>query len=96
MRNLENGGFEGLECVNVKKLKMSEPFWGLGGLIMYEDVDGKGSGGFGWVSPMCAGRTGDTGCRFGTALWGGNSSSQSSGSKKRKKVPFRFHVYACE
>jgi hypothetical protein len=34
---------------------MSEPFWGLGGLIMYEDVHGKGSGGFGWVSPLGAG-----------------------------------------
>ena len=46
------------ESVNVrmqKLLKIGEPFWGLGGLIMYEDVDGKGSGGFGWVSPLGAG-----------------------------------------
>jgi hypothetical protein len=34
---------------------MSEPFWALSGLIMDEDVDGKGSGGFGWVSPSGAG-----------------------------------------
>jgi hypothetical protein len=34
---------------------MSEPFWGLGGLIMDEDVDGKGSGGVGWVGPLGAG-----------------------------------------
>jgi hypothetical protein len=34
---------------------MSEPFWGLGGLIMDEDVDEKGSGGIGWVGPMGAG-----------------------------------------
>ena len=29
------GGFERFECENVKKLKMTEPFWGLGGLIIY-------------------------------------------------------------
>ena len=34
---------------------MAEPFWGLSGLIMDEDVDGKGSGGIGWVSPLGAG-----------------------------------------
>jgi hypothetical protein len=34
---------------------MSEPFWGLGGLIMDEGVDAKGSGGVGWVGPMDAG-----------------------------------------
>lgn len=34
---------------------MSKPFWGLSGLIMYEDVDGKGSGGVGWVSSLGAG-----------------------------------------
>jgi hypothetical protein len=72
--------------VNQEKLKMSEPFWGLGGLIMYEDVDGKGSGGFGWVSPMCAGRTGDTGCRFGTALWGNDEGAQAGSEKKSPKV----------
>ena len=33
MRNSEKGGFEGFECVNVKKLKMTEPFFGDGGLI---------------------------------------------------------------
>ena len=34
---------------------MAEPFRGLSGLIMDEDVDGKGSGGIGWVGPMGAG-----------------------------------------
>jgi hypothetical protein len=43
------------ESENVKKLGIGEPFWGLGGLIMYEDVDGKGSRGAGWVGPMGAG-----------------------------------------
>jgi hypothetical protein len=43
------------ECENVKKLEIGEPFWGLSGLIMDEDVDGKGSGGIGWVSPLGAG-----------------------------------------
>ena len=35
--------------------RRGEPFWGLGGLIMDEDVDGKGSGGVGWVGPLGAG-----------------------------------------
>ena len=34
---------------------MSEPFWALSGLIMDEGVDGKGSGGIGWVGPLGAG-----------------------------------------
>jgi hypothetical protein len=34
---------------------MAEPYWGSSGLIMDEDVDGKGSGGFGWVSSLGAG-----------------------------------------
>ena len=38
-----------------RKFKRSEPFWILGGLIMDEDADGKGSGGTGWVSPLGAG-----------------------------------------
>ena len=34
---------------------MAEPYWGSSGLIMDEGVDGKGSGGNGWVGPMGAG-----------------------------------------
>ena len=43
------------ESENVKKLEIGEPFWGLSGLIMDEGVDGKGSGGVGWVSSLGAG-----------------------------------------
>ena len=38
-----------------QKLEIGEPFWGLSGLIMDEDVDGKGRGGTGWVSSLGAG-----------------------------------------
>ena len=38
-----------------KKSKRSEPFWILSGLIMDGDVDEKGSGGSGRISPLGAG-----------------------------------------
>ena len=57
----------GFECAKVrkregKKLKLSEPFWVLGSLILDEDVDGKGDGGAGWDGAMGARRKGDVGC----------------------------------
>ena len=61
---------------------MSEPFWDLSGLIMDEDVDGKGSGGVGWVSSLGAGLTCNAGCRFGAALWGDYEGSEPGGAQE--------------
>jgi hypothetical protein len=45
-----------------KKLKVREPFWVSGSLILDEDVDGKGGRGAGWDGAVGARRTSDVGC----------------------------------
>ena len=62
---------------------MSEPFWVLSGLILYGGVGGK----VGWAEDPSDPRVeGDTGCRFGTALWGDDEGAQAGSEKKSPKV----------